>query len=129
MKSRYTEVGLIDDDAFAHAWVSSRQAGRGLATRALALELQRKGIDQEVAGRALATVDSADEEQAARQLVARKLPGLAGVDDTTAMRRLLGMLVRKSYPADLAHRLVREALSSRHRSSTYPVVVTLTAPP
>ena len=30
---RYTEVGLIDDAAFARAWVSSRQAGRGLARR------------------------------------------------------------------------------------------------
>jgi regulatory protein len=37
---RYTEVGLIDDAAFARAWVSSRQAGRGLARRALSSELR-----------------------------------------------------------------------------------------
>jgi regulatory protein len=32
---RFTEVGLVDDEAFARAWVESRQRGRGLARRAL----------------------------------------------------------------------------------------------
>src|SRR5829696_959849 len=38
---RFAEVGLIDDRAFAAAWVGSRHAGRGLA-RALAAELRRR---------------------------------------------------------------------------------------
>ncbi|HEY2306223.1 MAG TPA: regulatory protein RecX, partial [Streptosporangiaceae bacterium] len=33
--SRFTEVGLIDDAAFARAWVESRHHSRGLARRAL----------------------------------------------------------------------------------------------
>ena len=53
---RFTEVGLIDDAAFASAWVSSRQAGRGLARRALRAELQAKGVDREVAAAALEEV-------------------------------------------------------------------------
>ena len=48
---RYVEVGLIDDAAYARAWVSSRQAGRGLARRALSAELRAKGVDAEVAAR------------------------------------------------------------------------------
>src|SRR5690606_41881804 len=37
---RYGEVGLIDDAAFARAWVTSRHHGKGLARRALAGELR-----------------------------------------------------------------------------------------
>src|SRR5204863_8612232 len=35
---RYDEVGIIDDAAFARAWVSSRHHSRGLARRTLANE-------------------------------------------------------------------------------------------
>ena len=67
---RFTEVGLIDDAAFARAWVSSRQAGRGLARRALQAELRAKGVDPEVAAEAVELVDDDDERAAARTLVA-----------------------------------------------------------
>src|ERR1700753_876665 len=40
---RYDEVGIIDDAAFARAWVSTRHHGRGLARRALANELRQRG--------------------------------------------------------------------------------------
>ena len=63
---RFTEVGLIDDAAFARLWVESRQASRGLARRALADELRRKGVDAELVREAVDEVDPADEEAAAR---------------------------------------------------------------
>ena len=50
---RMTEVGLVDDEAYAQMLVRSRQAGKGLARRALAHELRKQGIDQEVADEAL----------------------------------------------------------------------------
>src|SRR3954454_11602163 len=54
---RFGEGGVIDDAAFAQAWVNSRQAGRGLARRALRAELHAKGVDAEVAAAAVALVD------------------------------------------------------------------------
>ncbi|WP_233495831.1 regulatory protein RecX [Geodermatophilus sp. TF02-6] len=107
---RFSEVGLIDDAAFARAWVTSRQAGRGLARRALKTELRAKGIDGEVAEEALAQVDDEDEWGAARRLVERRLPSLRRVDRATAERRLVGMLTRKGYGSGLAVWVVREAL-------------------
>src|SRR3982750_3817142 len=62
---RFEEVGLVDDAAFAQEWVNQRQEGKGLAKRALAQELRRKGIDDEVARAALDTVDPEDEVEAA----------------------------------------------------------------
>lgn len=107
---RFGEVGLIDDAAFARAWVTSRQAGRGLARRALRAELRQKGVDGEDAEQALAQVDDEDERASARHLVERRLPSLRRVDRVTATRRLVGMLARKGYNGGLAGAVVREVL-------------------
>jgi regulatory protein len=107
---RYTEVGLIDDAAFARAWVSSRQAGRGLARRALSAELRAKGVEPEVAAEAVEAVDDDDERETARRLVDRKIGGMRRLDRATATRRLMGMLARKGYNGGLAAAVVRAAL-------------------
>ena len=115
---RFEEVGLVDDGAFARTWVSQRQSadgGKGLAPRALAQELRRKGIDDETARAALDEIDPADEEAAARELVRRKLRSLSRVDDQTATRRLVGMLARKGYASGLAFAVVRDELASAGR--------------
>jgi regulatory protein len=109
---RFTEVGLVDDEAFARSWVESRQRSRGLARRALAQELRRKGVDDETARTALDDLEPALEEQAARDLVRKKLRSMRGVDHVTATRRLAGLLARKGYPAGLAFSIVREELAA-----------------
>lgn len=111
---RFDEVGLIDDAAFAGQWVRSRHAGRGLARRAIAQELRRKGVADDVAGEALAEVDGESEERRARQLVDRKLrtvPADTAEERVVAARRLVGMLARKGYSGSIAYRVVREALA------------------
>ena len=109
---RFTEVGLIDDAAFARLWVESRQSSRGLAKRALSDELRRKGVDAEIVREAVDEVDPADEAPAARRLVRKKLPSLRKVDSTTATRRLVGMLARKGYSAGLAFAVVKDELGA-----------------
>jgi regulatory protein len=105
---RFEEVGLVDDSAFARSWVESRQSGRGLARRALAQELRRKGVPDDVARDALAEVDPENEREAARALVRRKLRTMTRLDQATKIRRLVGMLGRKGYPPGLAYGVVRE---------------------
>lgn len=136
---RYADVGMIDDSAFARAWVTSRHHGRGLARRALAGELRRKGVDSEITEIALAEVDGESEESTARELVARRLrveratrriPTARDGDDpqncddprtestqvggdkerVALVRRLVGMLARKGYSPGLAYRVVKDAL-------------------
>lgn len=114
--NRFEEVGLIDDAAFARAWVESRQPGKGLGRRALAQELRRKGIEDEIARAALDEVEPEDEEAAARALVRRKLRTLQRVDRATATRRLTGMLARKGHAGEVVWRVVREELDSLHQS-------------
>jgi regulatory protein len=107
---RFTEVGLIDDAAFARAWVSSRQSGRGLARRALSAELRAKGVEADVAAEAVEIVGEDDERETARRLVDRKIGAMRRLDRATATRRLMGMLARKGYNGGLAAAVIREAL-------------------
>lgn len=109
---RFADVGLVDDAAFAATWVSQRQSSKGLARRALAQELRRKGVDDEVAREALDEIDPEQEREAARVLVRKKLRSLTRVDEATATRRLVGMLARKGYGAGIAWPVVREELGA-----------------
>ncbi|GAA1931142.1 regulatory protein RecX [Nocardioides hwasunensis] len=108
---RFTEVGLIDDASYARQWVESRHRSRGLAPRALAQELRRKGVGDEETKAALEQIDDGDQREAARALVEKKLRTMRGLDQQVATRRLAGLLARKGYTAGLAFSVVREALA------------------
>ena len=108
--ARFAEVGLIDDAAFARAWVESRHHGRGLARRALSAELKQRGVDGQDISAAVSALDPADEVATARRLVAKGLAASRGKPLPTRVRRLVGLLARKGYPAPIAYRVVREAL-------------------
>ncbi|MEU6776901.1 recombination regulator RecX [Streptomyces sp. NPDC046759] len=117
--SRFEEVGLIDDSAFADAWVESRHHGRGLARRALAQELRTKGVDPSLIDEAVSQLDSEQEEATARELVARKLRATRGLDRDKRLRRLAGMLARKGYPEGMALRVVRRALEEEGEDTEF----------
>lgn len=108
---RFTEVGLVDDAAFAEAWVRSRHTGRRLSRRALTQELRRKGVDDETVTAAVGEIDADDERAAAAALVAKRLPATRGLAREARVRRLVGMLGRKGYSGGLAMAVVRAALS------------------
>lgn len=117
--SRFEEVGLINDGAFADAWVESRHHGRGLARRALARELRTKGVDSTLINEAVSQLDSEQEEETARELVARKLRSTRGLDRDKRLRRLAGMLARKGYPEGMALRVVRQALEEEGEDTEF----------
>ncbi|OIK24427.1 recombination regulator RecX [Streptomyces malaysiense] len=117
--SRFEEVGLIDDGAFADAWVESRHHGRGLARRALARELRTKGVDSTLIEEAVGQLDSDQEEETARELVARKLRATRGLDRDKRIRRLAGMLARKGYSEGMSLRVVRRALEEEGEETDF----------
>jgi regulatory protein len=118
---RYAEVGLIDDAAFAKAWVSSRHHGRGLARRALANELRQKGVESEVVSEALDDLDGETEVATARALVERKLRTMGNTPPDALFRRLVAMLARKGYPPGIVIGAVKDALAARATSADFAV--------
>ncbi len=107
---RMEQVDLVDDAAYADLLVRSRQAGRGLARRALAHELRTKGVPDDVAAEALAAVDPATERRRAVELVEQRVRRLHGLPREVQVRRLAGLLARKGYPGDVAHSVIRAVL-------------------
>lgn len=106
---RLTEVGLIDDAAFADALVEARHRERGLASRALVRDLQRRGIDAELARSAVASVDRDAERARASALVRARLSSMGGVAEPARSRRLIALLGRKGYDGSLAYEVVARA--------------------
>lgn len=109
---RFTEVGLIDDAAFAQALTQSR-ATHSLRGRArIRQELQAKGVDRELANEALAELDPEEERAAALQLAQRKLPSLARLEPHVARRRLAGVLARRGFPGGVVTSVLAEVFSA-----------------
>jgi regulatory protein len=109
---RFEEVGLVDDAEYAAMLVRTRQAERGLARRALTVELERKGIVGEAAANALSTVVAEDEEEAARRVVEKRLRSMTTLETEVKRRRLVAMLARKGHAPGMSYRVVDEALRS-----------------
>lgn len=109
---RFTEVGLIDDAAFAQALTRSR-ATHSLRGRArIRQELHAKGVDRELADEALAELDPEEERAAALQLAQRKYPGLARLEPHVARRRLAGVLARRGFPGGVVSSVLAEVFSA-----------------
>jgi len=108
--TRFTDAGLIDDAAFARAWVESRHHSRGLSKRSLSAELKRHGVQNDEIREAVDALDPEQEVDTARRLVERKLASNRGRPPEARARQAAGMLARKGYPPGLAFRLIREAM-------------------
>lgn len=113
---RLTKVGLVDDEDFAEQWVRSRHLYAGKGKRALASELRRKGVDDEVITSTLADIDAGAERDRAEQLVRDRLrreklddePGT----ELKVKRRLVGMLARRGYSQSMALDVVTVELAT-----------------
>jgi regulatory protein len=119
---RFAEVGLIDDGMFASTWVESRHYGRGLGRRALAAELNQRGVAREDIEAAVDQLSAETERATALALVERKIASTAGQPYHIRVRKLAAMLARKGYPAGLAYGVVREALDRTGPASSGAVM-------
>ena len=101
--TRLAELGMLDDEAFARAWVESRDRARPRGERAIRDELRIKGIDRDVtdavlAERRSAAADEAPDRSAAERLLARNARALARVADPRGRRqRAYALLARSGF--------------------------------
>ena len=109
--ARLTELGMLDDAAFASAWVESRDRARPRGERALRSELAQKGIERSTADDALAERAAGDPEpdvDAARRLLERHARSLERVADPRARRqRAYALLARNGFSPDVASAVAR----------------------
>jgi regulatory protein len=107
---RLTEVGLVDDVAYAQSFVRVKQRDRALGRTALRTELRKLGVDEEVTVVAVDAVDEDAERARASDLVAKRVDAAMAAGPVAARRRLLGLLSRRGYSFEVAVPVVEEAL-------------------
>jgi regulatory protein len=115
---RVERLGLIDDHAFAEAWVRDRLRLRPRGTRALVAELTGKGVAPAIAHSAVASVmrtegtDDADLCRQAAEKWLRSRPDRGGVADRGEQRRREGRLYAYLARRGYASAAIRDALTS-----------------
>lgn len=105
---RFTEAQLIDDAAFARAFVNSRLAVSGKSRSVIARELKQKGVSAQDAEEALSVIDSEREDQTAYAVAKRRYQQLSTLAPEVRKRRLMGFLQRRGFSGGLAARILRD---------------------
>ena len=113
---RMTELGMLDDEAFARAWVESRDRARPRGERAIREELRLKGVDRSSVDLVLAERREAAREGehegdgeapspdriAAERLLARNARALTRVTDPRQRRqRAYALLARHGFDPEI----------------------------
>lgn len=106
---RFTEVGLIDDQAFAETLVSSRRKFKGAAKSVIKRELNDKGIEAHVIEQVTSEITSEDELKLACELAERRIRQMVNLERTVRYRRLSGYLMRKGFSGGVVSAAVRHA--------------------
>jgi regulatory protein len=113
--TRMLELGMLDDDSFARAWVESRDRARPRGDRALRQELAVKGVDRATVDlvlserrEAIAGIPTDDGETvtpdqlAADRLITRNARSLARIADPRQRRqRAYALLARNGFDPDI----------------------------
>jgi regulatory protein len=106
--ARMGDLGMLDDEAFARAWVESRDRAHPRGERALRDELRHKGIEREIVDlvleerRAGDAADTGADRVAAERLLARHERSLARVaDPRTRRQRAYALLARNGFDPDV----------------------------
>ncbi|HSX03083.1 MAG TPA: RecX family transcriptional regulator [Candidatus Saccharimonadia bacterium] len=100
---RLEEHGLIDDRAFAEAWVASRQALKPRSRYVLEQELAQKGVAREVAQATVADIGASGHQQMLDAVIAKKRKQVRYQDPKVLME----YLARQGFKYDQ----IKEALS------------------
>lgn len=109
---RFAELGLVDDAAYAEAFTRSRHEHRGMGSRAIAFELRRRAVPDELVQEAVSTLDADQEQETASRLARERQARMRALPREVQARRLAGFLARKGYGGQVVGRAVREALTA-----------------
>ncbi len=103
---RLQETGLLNDQEFAQAWVENRNTFRPRSRRALAMELRRKGLGDDVIQQTLE--QTVDESSLARDAGRKYLRKVQGLDWPDFRNKLGGFLGRRGFSYDVVAPVLRE---------------------
>lgn len=102
-------AGLVDDQAFARAWVRERLTNSPRGSMGVRWELRRKGVRDDIIERTLEQEMGEERELAAALQVAARYRPRSGEDGTACLRRLVGALKRRGFSFDVIDEVLARA--------------------
>lgn len=90
---RLRRIGLLDDLAFARAWVQNRRQLKNVSRRRLSLELKQKYVAEDIIEKVL-SADTGSDQVALRRLIAKKCARY------TDKQKLMRYLARQGFSYD-----------------------------
>lgn len=106
---RFTEVELINDEAFAQQVVDASRRTKGLARSMVKRKLSDKGLDQDIIDSVASEISDEDELAVATDLAMKRLGQLSKLEPEVAKRRLVGFLQRRGFGSSIVFAAIREA--------------------
>lgn len=91
---RLRSNGLVDDERFAQTWVENRIEFRPRSRRLLALELRKKGIEEETIQQA---IEQADDDKSAYQAALKRSHRLKNLEWPVFRQKMYGFLARRGF--------------------------------
>jgi regulatory protein len=117
---RLRDASLVDDAAFAEAWVENRRLYRPRSARALRHELRQKGVDSAVIEAALRDFD---DEEAAWQAGRKAIRRYKSLPEEKAAKRMQGYLARRGFSYRITRKVVDTLLTAEPGSESESEVV------
>lgn len=104
-----SEVGLVDDEAFARAWADEKVRLKPVGPRRLREELLSKRIDRDLAERVVdETFREHRELDLARRALEKKVRVTGGADERKRRSRLHSFLIRRGFSYEVASAALKE---------------------
>jgi len=106
---RLTEVGLINDEEYAAAFLRTGLKLRPRSYRVLLSDLVKKGVSRDTAGRAVReSVELTPEVEVARRVMAKAARTYGRLPDGERRRKLFSFLARRGFSPDTISQLIGE---------------------
>lgn len=118
LTNKLKQKGMLDDKAFALAWVDARRKSKKMGNRALSSELFQKGIDREVIEEVVSSQSSVvSQEELAEQALGKKLKLWKKLPDLEFKKKATEFLLRKGFSYSEALKVIDKFLKIRYNNS------------
>jgi len=109
--TRLEQAGYLNETAFVRSWIKERVELRGYGRQRIKNELLSKGIAADAIDQELGAFTEEQERAMALTVAKNRLSRYNGLDEVVKRRRLMQILMRRGFGAQIAQSVLKEALS------------------
>jgi regulatory protein len=102
---------FLNEERYVEAFIRGKFLGKQWGKRKLLAALDKKGVDQALIQKGIASIETTDYLQTLRYVADRKKKSLAGEPSIQRRKKLMNYLLQKGYESDLVYQTVQELVA------------------